>query len=281
MPKEVSWDRPRYLPPLWFDNSGSATARFAGKPALVRVHWANARCQQLKLVCPKSVSPDNECYLCAATPPVDSASRMISVAYDVSAKHWSLYMGHPMTFKQIFEKSREHGVTPAMMEYGGGPDVLMQRIGNRTEVIVMPETIGAPRWDGTSAEAHVTVMESAIAYLGQRSHWTRFRTVAELEAQFPKNGRPEDIAAPVTEMWNTGLSVRFINLEAPDARPADPYNGPPMTPSQEWHPTERHRIVRRDDPTPPAVDPKVLKPIEGLDPKGNDLMAKDDWDFLT
>lgn len=135
------------LPPLSFDSSSSAQARFFGTPFQVGFHYVdNSGLGMLKMVCINDLGYEGgeKCQVCAKSPP---ATRMIAIAWDVRASRWSLYMAPTGTFKEIFEKCKAEGVNPAMLDEGKGPDVLLTKVGKTTEIFVMPETIGQPRGD--------------------------------------------------------------------------------------------------------------------------------------
>lgn len=139
--------RAPHVKPPSFDSSGSVVIRVFDRPAEVGVHWCSAKVSQFRLVCPDTMSDTKSCLCCAATkqPP---STRMMSLAWDVKESRWCVYMAHPLVFKEIFEKCVAAGASPEMIKNGQGPDLILQRIGKRTIVGAIPETLGIVRGSG-------------------------------------------------------------------------------------------------------------------------------------
>lgn len=163
---------------LAFDTSGSAIVRFFDVPAKISVHWANAKVAHLWLTCPDSIGlvAGFKCRACEAG--ARSAERHIAPGWDVTMGRWCLFMSHPLVFSEVFRKCLDHGVSVEMMKSGMGPDVILQRVGNRTLSEVAPETIAQPRGKG-KRPAFLALMEA----VQKRSHYVN-QTVQELEAAY-------------------------------------------------------------------------------------------------
>jgi hypothetical protein len=164
------------LPFVKFDKSGNARIRFFGVPLAVGWHYAKVNLSPLRIVCPNSFAA-GRCKMCrdGATP----SSRSMAKVWDCIAKRWAIYIGPYAVFAEAWEKSKSIGSSREMMEKGDGPDVLLQRIGMRTEVEICPETIGDARGNG-----NLPSLDELMDGLGKASVWNKFGTVAEVEQKY-------------------------------------------------------------------------------------------------
>jgi hypothetical protein len=171
----------RNIPPLFFDSSGSAMARFFGKLGMIEVHWAEAKVPSLKMICPNSILKEKTCLVCKNdSGKKNSHDRLISLAWDCKKNRWSLYLSSHLVFNEIFQQCNKVGVSNQLIENGDGPDVLIQRMGYKNEVAVLIETIAKTR--GKDKPDFDEVLKSAA----KKSYWNKFDSTITLEQKYPK-----------------------------------------------------------------------------------------------
>lgn len=167
------------LPQLDFDSSGSASVRFFGLITELGIHYANAKLGMLKMVCPKSINTSFHCGPCeSGTLP---NPRNLAIGWDCRMNRWAVYLATISTFQEIFKQCKAAGATGQMMSDGTGPDIILQRIGSNTEVVVMPETIGQKR-----GEVRTFDPTKVLNDVAGDSCYAKFESVAEVEAAYPK-----------------------------------------------------------------------------------------------
>jgi len=208
--KAAKEDRPVYLPGLQFDSSGSAMVRFFDKLAEISVHWADAPIQQYKLACPEGK--------CKACPHVPSMPRRIAIGWDVSRGRWCVYMAHKNVFSQAFKLCRKQGVTPADMETGNGPDVLLQRMGMKTMVSIIPETLD----DEPPRTPPPPSLKAVIAGLYKKSIWNYLSSVQEAKDHFPAKDYSPLVFPSDKSMKATGPNKQAEPSEEEKPGPDDP-----------------------------------------------------------
>lgn len=166
------------IPPLYFDSSGSARARFAGKPVEVGVHWCNAVVAYRRLVCPDTILPEEKrCLFCRATGGVPTM-KAVAVAWDLNMLRWSVYMGTKQSFGEIWAASRAQGVTEMMMEAGNGVEIIIQRIGKSSLAVAVPDAMRRP------LEQDPPAADGILRGIVSKSIWTMYSTAAEAEGYF-------------------------------------------------------------------------------------------------
>ena len=156
------------LPPLDFDLSGSATIRFFGIISNVGIHYVDASIPILRMICPNTISDKSTCKFCEAQK-TEPAPRMLAMGWDCEKFRWCLHMAPESIFYAVMQKSKEAGVTPEMMKTGLGPDIIFQRIGSNTEVIVIAETIGQSRGSGEQP-----IFDDCLEAAANQSIWNKF-----------------------------------------------------------------------------------------------------------
>lgn len=198
---------------LTFDSSGSAIARFFGKPAVVGVHWAKAKVAQVKLVCPLSIGQAaTKCKHSIETGPNTfshpaPSERLIALCWDVQAKQWAVFIGHALVFGEVASKMKAAGVTPQVMAVGLGPDVILQRLGNKTMAEIVPESIGVkPPGCGDAPD-----FDEYLRSLEEKSAWATFATPEELAEAYPLEGGSGN--APVK--WGVAPQKGDVTFEKP------------------------------------------------------------------
>jgi len=163
--------------PLSFNAYSSATIRFFGNVAEVGLHYANAKTPMIKMVCPKSIDQKNHCLVCKNQQP---AERNIAIGWDCEEEQWCFYMAPFHVFSKIFAKCKGIGVTPESMMAGDGPDITLQRAGNKIEIMADSKTIGEERGDGK-----VPIIEDVLEEIATESYWDLY-TIKEIEEKYPK-----------------------------------------------------------------------------------------------
>jgi len=131
----------------------------------------------VKMVCPKSINENNPCLVCKTQVP---SERKIAIGWDCKEEQWCFYMAPPYVFSEIFTKCKEVGVTPESMKAGDGPDITLQRTGNKVDIMVDSKTIGEERGDGK-----VPSIEDVLEDVAMESYWALY-TVPEIEDKYPK-----------------------------------------------------------------------------------------------
>lgn len=187
------------MPQLEFDSSGTAVIRFFGKISKVKIHYASAKISMQRMVCPADVRGLG-CLVCEHEK-APLTERMIVVGWDCHKKDWCSYMASLPTFSEIFRQAKEAGVSSSQMEAGEGPDVYLQRIGAKTDVIIATETIGHPRgspedvWQTDKIKNGKIVepkqfpdVDEVVIQISRNSAWRQYPSLAGLEAAYPKNG---------------------------------------------------------------------------------------------
>jgi len=162
---------------LSFDRSGSARIRFFGKNENVTVHWAKADVKQLALIC-----PGEKCLCCWAKSDPSPCAGRAGLGWDVKAKKWCLYIGPGMVFSDIWTQALKCGALADTFLSGCGPEVLLQKVNGKTEVAVMPETIG--KMEGIPS-TRPTIGEF-LAAARKKSVYLKFDSAAKVEAEFPR-----------------------------------------------------------------------------------------------
>jgi hypothetical protein len=164
---------------LSFDRSGSARIRFFGKNEDIVVHWAKADVKQLALIC-----PGEKCLVCRAKSDPSPCIRRIGFGWDVKAKKWCLYVNSIRVFADIWVQASKCGATPESFQVGLGPEVLLQRVNGKTEVAVVPETIGK----GEGLPATRPSIEEFLSAARKKSVYLKLDSAAKVESEFPQTG---------------------------------------------------------------------------------------------
>jgi hypothetical protein len=100
----------------------------------------------------------------------------MALAWDCIAKRWAVYVGPEQVFSDVWKAS---GVSKEVLEKGDGPDVLLQRMGVRTEVAVCPETVGKPIGNGM-----LPSMDTIIKQVEKASLWNTFDSTIAVERKY-------------------------------------------------------------------------------------------------
>ena len=187
----------KIFPQLDFDSSGSASVRFFGLVTELGIHYANAKVPMIRMICPKTIDTTNDCKVC--TSGSLPSSRNLAIGWDCRMNRWALYLGTTGTFSEIFKQCKAAGVTGQMMSDGLGPDIILQRIGSHTEVVIATETIGRQR-----GEVRIDDPIKIINDLAKESYYVKFDTIAEIEAAYPK-----DIPSRAISYSGEGFSGSF------------------------------------------------------------------------
>lgn len=263
------------LPSLEFDASGSATIRFYGKMISVGLHYANAKTALVKMICPDSID-DNipECNLCVLEKP---SPRFLAMGWDCNKQRWVIYLAPKSVFEEISNKCKPY-ISAKMMEDGQGPDVILQRIGTKTEVEALPDTLGRERgvWkDHSNWDAHeikdgkilpppthpdpITVFEQVRL----NSHWRNYHSIGSLEKDYPKDGIKSYAQSQII-FGGHGLSAYS------GSSGYSGYSGLGFT------------LAQASKPVPPSADLPVVKAIPKLEKKEKPEIKKidDRWDVV-
>jgi hypothetical protein len=88
---------------------------------------------------------------------------------------------HFAILNSIKEQCLAAGILGATLKDGTGPDVILQRGENRIETIVCPETVGRK----PPVEAPM-IDEKILSKIAQKSVWTMYDSISEVEKAFPK-----------------------------------------------------------------------------------------------
>ena len=291
--------RPVKIPVLSFDSSGSAVARFFGNIAEVTIHWISAEEQlenpqlavgQKQMLCPLSIAPllPPENFKCSACfKEKGSATRHVVMAYDVPKKAWSVYLAHPFILKKIMDAARECGATPKMMVDGTGPDIILQKIGQNTEVQTLPETMGKVK----EIEELKPAFESILLGLARYSVWNEDNRDVRSTLGFgtrPSYGLrqitiPLDNPNAAVEREAAAARARAEVQRQEDNNliaPVIDENANPIIPRNwTWH-SEIERAPRQWQ-DPPKIKPKPKpKPVSEKKPPIIRKKARDRWDLL-
>jgi hypothetical protein len=193
---------------LKFDSSQSASVRFFGDVFEIKVHWADgSKVPQVRLVCPDSLRDDDseptkhKCKMCESGK--IAANRWLSVGWDLEEEAWCVFMGNQQVFSDVYEHTKILSVSPEEHAAGRGADFALQRIGQRTMVVPMKETIGKPRGMGAPPS-----IEDVAQSLRTKSLWTKYSSVNELIAGMDKG---EQVTAK-----------HYVEEPEPQAKPAPP-----------------------------------------------------------
>lgn len=266
---------------LRFDSSGSAVIRFFGRPVGVKIHWVKAMIGQNKMVCPDSIGVLKKkmpCALCNVSKtltvsnhelivpgqPAKTTDRVVSSVWDVKDNKMHGWMFNQAVMGEVFSKMTQYGFAAGDMVSGKSMDVLVQRVGSRIEVAVMPETAGQERGD-----EHPYDLNTYLRELARASVW-----------------RFNDDPTKVTERYaKTSLSL------------AAEYSGDREALDRDVGAIARSRTASReaadrylfrnwsrdDDDEKPKVDPKPAAPPD-VPPLGRPRpripKSEDPWDHL-
>lgn len=260
------------LPQLDFDSSGSATVRFFGSITQLGIHYANAKLSMLKMVCPKSINASFHCGVCESGSSTNP--RNLAIGWDCRMKRWAIYLGTIGTFHDIFEQCKAAGATGKMMSDGTGPDVMLQRVGSHTEVVVAPDTIGQERGDDLDFEP-MTVIK-ILNEVAKESAYARFDTIAEVEAAHPKIQAVPGFSGYHGMSSYSGTSG-YRNLGVSGSTGYSAYNPYAAERLELLRQAEsKHKIEVMAEPAAIKARPKLLKDEEVKEmPTGEDR-----WDLL-
>lgn len=189
---------------LEFDSAGSATIRYFGSISKTAVHWVDCSLPMLRMICPNTLLENNDnskieipddapmdslvasknksCKFCSVHKFAVSAPRMIAMGWDCRQKKWALYLGPENVFADIMKQCNELGISAKMMAEGSGPDIILQRIGFGTDVVLVPESIGEKRGD-----KEMPSFEECLKKIAANSIWMDYENQEQVRNLFQKS----------------------------------------------------------------------------------------------
>lgn len=111
-------------------------------------------------------------------------------------------MATESTFDEIFKQCKASGVSPEGMVAGDGPDVMLQRVGSRTEIAINQDSIGQKR----IPEGDAPEISKVLDHVVRQSYWKSIDSLAGLSEKFPKKKPPQALH------MSSGLGIRLMEL---------------------------------------------------------------------